>query len=370
MTPGQKFDVHMMRIALEMARRGLGSTAPNPSVGAVIADEVTGEVIARGWTQPGGRPHAEKEALRRGGELSSERARGKTMYVTLEPCAHTGRVPTCADAMQTAGLKRVVCALADPNPVVAGRGFQQLRDAGVQVDVGLLSEDAAWVTRGHVLRLTQARPFVQIKMALDSAFAIAEGDGAPVWVTSVEGRAFAHLLRAEADAILVGAGTLRADDPQLDCRLPGLADRSPDRVIVGTIGDAAHCKAFRTQDGKPRIWVASAVEGLRVPQGVAALGDVSDGKGGVKLDALLAALAKNGITRLLVEGGPRMWSSFLAAGLVDEVIVAVAPERGRGTMRTVLPTAPAAYFAKLGFSAADQFNVGPDRVQIFQRRDA
>ncbi len=267
-----------------------------------------------------------------------------------------------------AGLRRVVSALADPNPVVAGRGFQQLRDAGVQVDVGVCGDEAAWVTRGHILRQTQARPFVQVKMALDSAYQIAEGDGAPVWVTSVEGRAFAHLLRAEADAILVGAGTLRADDPQLDCRLPGLLARSPDRVIVGTVGDAAARKAFRTIDGKPRIWVASAVEGLRLPPGVSALGNVGDGKGGVKLEAVLAALAQAGVTRLLVEGGPKMWSAFLAAGVVDEVIIAVAPERGRGTMRAVLPDVPDRYFPSLGFSRADSFNAGPDRVHVFQRR--
>ena len=146
------FDRHMMAIALRVARRGLGTTAPNPSVGAVIADEASGEVIARGWTQRGGRPHAEKEALRRAGEW----ARAKTMYLTLEPCAHTGRVPTCADAMLTAGLARVVCAIADPNPVISGSGFEQLRAAGVAVEVGLVAAEARWLTLGHIMRQTQA----------------------------------------------------------------------------------------------------------------------------------------------------------------------------------------------------------------------
>ncbi|HRK18658.1 MAG TPA: bifunctional diaminohydroxyphosphoribosylaminopyrimidine deaminase/5-amino-6-(5-phosphoribosylamino)uracil reductase RibD, partial [Hyphomicrobiaceae bacterium] len=178
MSRATAFDEHMMTIALRLARRGLGATAPNPAVGAVVADETTGEIISRGWTQPGGRPHAEKEALARAGD----RARGKTMYVTLEPCAHTGRTPTCADAMVTSGLARVVCAIPDPNPIVAGRGFGQLRAAGMDVDVGLLEDEARHITLGHILRQTADRPFVQIKMALDAGGAIAEGDGAPVWV--------------------------------------------------------------------------------------------------------------------------------------------------------------------------------------------
>jgi diaminohydroxyphosphoribosylaminopyrimidine deaminase / 5-amino-6-(5-phosphoribosylamino)uracil reductase len=202
MTTGGDFDRRMMDVALRMARRGLGNTAPNPAVGAIVVDETTGEIIARGWTQPGGRPHAEKEALRRAGA----RARGLTMYLTLEPCAHTGRNPTCADAMTSSGLKRVVCAIPDPNPIISGRGFEQLADAGVVVEVGVGAEDARWITLGHILCQTEKRPFVQIKMALDANHRIALGDGAPVWVTSPEARAYAHLLRAEADAILVGAG--------------------------------------------------------------------------------------------------------------------------------------------------------------------
>ena len=220
-TERRTFDEHMMRIALRMARRGLGTTAPNPAVGVVIADEHTGEVIARGWTQPGGRPHAEKEALRR----SAGRERGRTMYVTLEPCAHTGRHPTCADAMQAAGLARVVCAIPDPNPVVSGRGFSQLRAAGIDVDVGLLAEEARWVTLGHIKRITAHRPFVQLKMALDQHGKVAAGNGAPVWVTGRDARAYAHLLRAETDGIIVGSGTVFADDPELNCRLPGMASR-------------------------------------------------------------------------------------------------------------------------------------------------
>ena len=167
------FDRQMMGIAIRMAKRGIGTTAPNPAVGAVIADEATGEVIARGWTQPGGRPHAEKEALARAGN----RARGRTMYVTLEPCAHTGRIPTCSDSVVAAGIARVVCALPDPNHIVAGHGFEQLREAGIEIDVGLFGARARWVTLGHSLRQTEHRPFVQIKMALSA-------DGRPTMRTA------------------------------------------------------------------------------------------------------------------------------------------------------------------------------------------
>jgi diaminohydroxyphosphoribosylaminopyrimidine deaminase/5-amino-6-(5-phosphoribosylamino)uracil reductase len=152
------FDAHMMAIALALAERGLGRTAPNPSVGAVIADEASGQVIARGWTSPGGRPHAETEAIARSGA----RAQGATMYVTLEPCSHHGATPPCADAVIAAGIKRVVCAIEDPDPRVAGRGLARLRAAGVKVDRGLMAPEARWVASGHVLRVTERRPFVQL----------------------------------------------------------------------------------------------------------------------------------------------------------------------------------------------------------------
>ena len=198
------FDHHMMGIALTLARRGFGTTAPNPSVGAVIADEATGEVIARGLTRPGGRPHAETQALERAGE----RARGATLYVTLEPCAHHGKTPPCADAVIAAGIRRVVIGAGDPDPRVAGEGSARMRAAGILVETGLLADEADWVTRGHILRVTEQRPFVQLKMALSAEGHVPRGKGgAPKFVTGAEARAAGHLLRAEADAILVGSGT-------------------------------------------------------------------------------------------------------------------------------------------------------------------
>lgn len=323
MAADARFDAEMMAIALRMARRGLGQTAPNPAVGAVVADEATGEIIARGWTQPGGRPHAEPEAIARAGT----RARGKTMYVTLEPCSHFGRTPPCADAIVAAGLARVVAAIEDPDPRVAGRGLDRLRAAGISVTRGVLAEEAHWVTRGHIVRVTERRPLVQLKMALNSEGLVARGSrGQPVWVTGPEARARGHLLRAEADAILVGHGTVVDDDPDLTCRLPGLAHRSPIRVIAaGHPLDLAGTRLAASARIVP-VWLmcsndtpdeataeleARGVRVFRVPS----IG------GRLWLPAVMEALVAEGITRLLVEGGPSMWRAFSNAGLVDEVVV-------------------------------------------------
>ena len=393
-TDRASFDRQMMGIAIRMAKRGIGTTAPNPAVGAVIADEATAEVIARGWTQPGGRPHAEKEALARAGD----RARGRTMYVTLEPCAHTGRVPTCADAMLTAGLKRVVCAIPDPNPVVSGRGFAQLRAQGVEVDVGLLADEARWVTLGHILRQTAHRPFVQLKMALDADGRIAAGDGAPVWVTGIEARAYAHLLRAEADAILVGSGTVLADDPELTCRLPGLGARSPDRIVLDTrLRTPASAKVYRQNTTKeriwprasvaheqplpgasvaheqPRVWIAAAIgeaerDAAALRPGHALVFDVGSRDGrALDLDGLLDTLAANGITRLMVEGGPTVWHAFLAAGFVDEACVVTAPSRAAGPSIAVIEGDHEAFFARFKLHKAQTRNLGADQLAIYRR---
>jgi len=369
----------MMEVALRMARRGLGATAPNPSVGAIIADEATGEVVARGWTQPGGRPHAEKEALRRAGE----RARGRTMYLTLEPCAHTGRLPTCADSMVAAGLKRVVCAIPDPNPVISGRGFAQLSDAGITIEVGVGAEEARFITLGHILAQTAQRPFVQLKMALDADHRIARGDGQPVWVTSPEARAYAHLLRAEADAILVGAGTVLADDPALTCRLPGLAGRSPRRVILdGALRTPATASVYSAADTVPgarypHVWLATQADEARVMasphaanRGHMTLDIHPAGSSRIVLPVLLARLAKNGVTRLHVEGGPETWAAFLAAGLVDEAIAAVSPARTTGAAVEIAGPDLEGHFAAHGLVCIERRMVGPDTIHIFRRETA
>jgi diaminohydroxyphosphoribosylaminopyrimidine deaminase/5-amino-6-(5-phosphoribosylamino)uracil reductase len=324
-------DERMMGLALRVARRVLGQTAPNPAVGAVIADEATGEIVARGWTQISGRPHAEAHALSVAGDL----ARGKTMYVTLEPCSYHGRsTPVvgkpmpCAEAILAGGMRRVVVATEDPNPEIAGRGVAVLRRAGVAVNIGVCGAEARWVTAGHILRMTRGRPFVQLKVAVSGDGLIAPGAGAPVWVTGPDVRAYAHLLRARADAVLVGRRTVDDDDPELTCRLPGLANRSPRRVILDpAFRISPQFKMFATARRVP-ILVFGAAGGAPpgYPTGVETRLVPAGADGRLDLGAVLRSLAQDGVTRVLVEGGPTISAALLAADLVDEVVIARGTE--------------------------------------------
>ncbi len=364
------FDRHMMSIALAMAQRGLGRTAPNPAVGAVIADETSYQVIARGWTQPGGRPHAEVEAIARAGA----QAHGKTIYVTLEPCSHTGVTGPCAVAIIAAGLKRVVCAVLDPDPRVSGRGVRMLREAGLEVSRGVLADEAHWITRGHILRVTERRPLIQLKMALAANGQVATGrDGRPVWVTGPAARAHGHLLRAGADAILVGAGTLRDDDPELTCRLPGLAHRSPLRVVLaGGEIPATTSKLVQSARRVPVvIVVGNDVDASRL-QPLAAIGcrivQVATVGGRPWLPAVMEALVSDGVTRLLVEGGPTMWEAFAAANLVDEIHQYRVLQNDLGPARQAAMRDLSRWAPQLGFDMVEQREVGPDGLFVFRRR--
>ena len=221
-------DESHMAQALALARRGLGTTWPNPSVGCVVVG-ASGEIVGRGVTAPGGRPHAEAVALDRAGRSATD----ATLYVTLEPCAHEGRGAACADVIAAAAPARVVIALDDPDPRTAGHGIERLRAAGIEVTEGVLPDEACEVTLGHVLRVTEGRPAVTLKLAVGSDGLVPRGEGgAPIWITGDLARAHAHLLRARTDAILVGRGTVVADNPSLTCRLPGMECRSPVRVIL------------------------------------------------------------------------------------------------------------------------------------------
>ncbi|MGB6506963.1 MAG: bifunctional diaminohydroxyphosphoribosylaminopyrimidine deaminase/5-amino-6-(5-phosphoribosylamino)uracil reductase RibD, partial [Xanthobacteraceae bacterium] len=208
-------DRRFMALALSLGRRGLGCTWPNPAVGAVLVKD--GAIVGRGWTQPGGRPHAESEALRRAGEAT----RGATLYVTLEPCSHHGKSPPCADAVIAAGISRVVSALEDPNPEVAGKGHARLRAAGIAVDVGAGADKARHDHAGHILRFTEGRPHVLLKLAISADDKAGAAGRKPIAITGEAVRDRVHLLRAQSDAIMVGIGTALADDPLLTCRLPG-----------------------------------------------------------------------------------------------------------------------------------------------------
>ena len=321
-------DFRYMQLALALGRRGQGRTWPNPAVGAVIVKD--GVIVGRGWTQAGGRPHAEPEALRRAGAA----ARGATLYVTLEPCSHFGKSPPCADAVIAAGIKRVVSAIEDPNPEVGGQGHARLRAAGIEVDVGLCKDEAARDHAGHFLRVGAKRPFVILKLALSADDRIAAAGHQPVAITGEVAKARVHLLRAQSDAILVGIGTVLADDPMLTVRLPGLEAQSPVRVVLDRAlrlpGESHLVHSAR----QTPLWVmtsdlaeapaamklgAAGAQVIRVP--------VTDGPPpGLDLKLVLSALAERGITRLMVEGGARVASSFLTAGLVDEVWLLRGPD--------------------------------------------
>ncbi|WP_050627392.1 bifunctional diaminohydroxyphosphoribosylaminopyrimidine deaminase/5-amino-6-(5-phosphoribosylamino)uracil reductase RibD [Bradyrhizobium viridifuturi] len=319
-------DLRFMQLALALGRRGLGRTWPNPAVGAVIVKD--GVIVGRGWTQPGGRPHAEVEALRRAGDA----ARGATLYVTLEPCSHFGRSPPCADAVVAAGLARVVSAIEDPNPEVGGKGHAKLRAAGIAVDVGLCAAEAARDHAGHFRRITDKRPHVILKLAVSADDKIAAHGHKPVAISGEAARTRVHLLRAQCDAILVGIGTVRADDPLLTCRLPGMAARSPVRVVLDRAlrisGDSRLVHSAR----ETPLWVmtsdlAEAPAAVKLGAAGAQVIRVAAGApAGLDLPAVLHALAEKGITRLLVEGGSRVANSFVAAGLADEIWLLRGPD--------------------------------------------
>jgi diaminohydroxyphosphoribosylaminopyrimidine deaminase/5-amino-6-(5-phosphoribosylamino)uracil reductase len=313
-------DQRYMQLALALGRRGQGRTWPNPAVGAVVVKD--GIIVGRGWTQPGGRPHAEPEALRRAGEA----ARGATLYVTLEPCSHFGKSPPCVDAVIASGISRVVSAVEDPNPEVAGKGHAKLRAAGITVDVSLCAAEAAYDHAGHFRRIRDKRPHVILKLAVSADDKIGAVGGKPVAITGDAAKRQVHLLRAHSDAILVGIGTVLADDPLLTCRLPGMESRSPVRVVLDRAlripGDSRLVHSARATP----LWVmssetaeaaaalklgAAGAQVIRVPTDLT--------KPGLELSAVLHALNDKGVSRLMVEGGARVAASFAAAGLVDEI---------------------------------------------------
>jgi len=320
-------DQRFMQLALTLGRRGQGRTWPNPAVGAVVVkDDV---IVGRGWTQPGGRPHAEPEALKHAGEA----ARGATLYVTLEPCSHVGKSPPCADAIVAAGIARVVSAIEDPNPEVAGQGHAKLRAAGITVDIGLGVVEAAHDHAGHFRRVRDKRPHVILKLAVSSDDKIATAGRKPVAITGEAAKARVHLLRAQCDAILVGIGTVQADDPLLTCRLPGMEARSPVRVVLDRSLRISGTSRLVHSARETPLWVmtsnvSEAPAAMKLGAAGAQVIRVASATTppGLDLRAVLGALAEKGITRLLVEGGARVASSFVAANLVDEVWLLRGPK--------------------------------------------
>jgi diaminohydroxyphosphoribosylaminopyrimidine deaminase/5-amino-6-(5-phosphoribosylamino)uracil reductase len=310
-------DARFMTLALTLGRRGLGNTWPNPAVGAVIVKD--GVILARGWTQEGGRPHAEVEALRR----AKKDAQGATLYVTLEPCSHKGKTPPCADAIIKAGIARVVSALDDPNPEVAGKGHEKLRTKGIAVDIGVGAEEARRAHAGHILRVTKSRPHVVLKLAISADGKAGLAGRKPVAITGEVARQRVFQMRAMNDAIMVGIGTVLADNPQLTCRLPGMAARSPVRVVLDAqlrvpLATAVVATARETPTLVIGSRKASKLAAQILEQKGCKVFRVDDEDGRLDLAAVLETLAGEGVTRLMVEGGPTLAASFVAADLVDE----------------------------------------------------
>jgi diaminohydroxyphosphoribosylaminopyrimidine deaminase/5-amino-6-(5-phosphoribosylamino)uracil reductase len=313
-------DVRFMALALALGRRGLGNTWPNPAVGAVIVKD--GFIVGRGWTQPGGRPHAEVEALRQ----AKRHAHGATLYCTLEPCSHQGKSPPCADAIIKAGIARVVSAIEDPNPEVAGKGHERIRAKGIQVDVGLCAEEARRAHAGHFRRVQKSRPYVTLKLAISSDEKVGLPGRKPVMLSGDEARNRVFQMRAQHDAILVGIGTVRADNPQLNCRLPGMLERSPVRVVLdASLKLPLATSVVATVSATP-TWVFTSRKPSDIAEDIlkqkgCKVFRVADQNGKLDLDEVLKVLAEQGITRLMVEGGPIVAASFVGADLVDEAVL-------------------------------------------------
>lgn len=328
-------DQGWMRAALALARRGLGRTAPNPTVGCIIIKD--DKVIGRGWTQPGGRPHAETMALAQAGS----EAEGATAYVSLEPCAHHGQTPPCSQALIDAKVARVVTALTDPDPRVSGRGLDMLKAAGIEVRSGVCEDEAHIVNAGFITRITKSRPFVTAKVATTLDGCVATSTGESKWITGERARAHGHMERALHDAIIVGAETYRADQPSLDCRLPGMADRSPLKFIV-----------------KGR-------KALHAPE---AFTIIESGDDWPEPAHILEQLAAKGLGRVLIEGGPTLISSFIKQDLVDRLLWYRAPmvfgADGKQAMQAMgieqIVAAPR-------FKLAAQAKLGQDSVEIYER---
>ncbi len=389
MCPAPAEDARFMALALALGRRGLGRTAPNPAVGALVVrfDDSGATILGRGWTQPGGRPHAETEALARAGTA----ARGATLYVTLEPCSHDGKTPPCTDAIAAARIASVVSAIEDPNPEVAGRGHAKLRAAGLEVRIGILAEQAARAHAGHFRRIRDGRPHVTLKLAVSadgkagrflapppadevSATAGDRVSRQPVSITGERVRDRVHLMRAMNDAILIGIGTALADDPALTCRLPGMAGRSPVRVVLdSSLKLPLESRLVRTA-GEVPVWVVTAAsadaerESALRDRGIEVIHADTSAPGRLDPTAVVRGLARRGITRLMVEGGPTVAATLIAADLVDEVALfrsaaSIGPE-GIDALEG-LPLA--ALTRPRGLHAVALEAIGPDILETFIR---
>ncbi len=343
-----------MDLALRMGRRNIGATAENPSVGCIIVKN--GEIVGRGVTAPGGRPHAETQALLQAGEA----AKHATAFVTLEPCAHHGNTPPCCDALIESGIERVVIAVCDPDPRTAGEGIARMRAAGISVDQGLCEGEGRSDLAGYLSRVERGRPWVILKLAVSADGMLAQAPGVQTAITQEAALRQSQMLRATSDGILVGAGTVRADDPSLTCRLPGLEQRSPVRLVVGAnAASLAGTLLAKTAEEVP-VWCLGAADGEGTISEIAC--NAND-EGRVDLSLVMTELATRGIGRLLVEGGAKVAKSFLEAGLVDQIVLFSAPNK----LGDDGVAAPLELITPADYMAGEPILLGVDVMRVYDR---
>jgi diaminohydroxyphosphoribosylaminopyrimidine deaminase/5-amino-6-(5-phosphoribosylamino)uracil reductase len=359
-------DPRFMVATILLGLREQGRTWPNPSVGALVVKD--GAVVGRGWTRQGGRPHAETIALADAGEA----ARGATLYVSLEPCAHHGRTPPCADAIIAAGVARVVSAMEDPNPEVSGQGHKRLRDAGIEVTENVLRDQARKAHEGHIARFSRKRPYVTLKLAVSSNGKAALAGRRPAPITGDASRDFVHRMRARYDAIAVGVGTIVSDDPLLTVRLPGMEDRSPIRIVFDSaLRMPLNTHLVMTAREVP-VWMIAEdgasqdAERTLAPHGIEVL-RVPLTDDGVDVSAALRVLAEKGITRLMVEGGPSIALALLKEGLVDRAVIFESPDPLGEDAVDALPAPHTLFLPQAGLNLRGKQGAGEDAVFLYER---
>ena len=365
-TPDDLRDATFMAAAIHYGRRGLGVTAPNPAVGCVIVKD--GVIISRGATQPSGRPHAETEALRDAGDA----ARGSTLYVSLEPCSHFGVTGPCAHAIVKAGVARVVSAIEDPDIRVAGRGHAMIVEAGIGLRVGVGAREARRANLGHIMRVTQGRPMVTLKLA-QTANGLAGVASQRLLITDEAANGRVQMMRAMHDAVMVGIGTVLADDPLLTVRLSGLEQRKPLRVVLDSaLRLPLSSKLVATAAEHPVLVICAETAGAEQQAALEAAGVMVErvmrqADGHLDLKDALTLLGKRGVTRVLSEGGPHLGASLVAQGLVEEVVLFTSPRKHEGEGIAALSSPTRAVIEGASWRVLAQGQVGPDSYVHYER---
>ncbi len=360
--------------ALALARRGLGRVSPNPAVGCILVrEDLNGRIVGRGWTQPGGRPHAETEAIRQAGHL----AKDAVAYITLEPCNHEGQTGPCSVALVNAGVKRVVVAIEDPDPRTSGAGIERLKNAGIDIVYGVMEKEATRLNTGFISKTNHHRPIFSWKIAatLDGRIATQTGDSK--WITGIAARRYGHLLRAQYDAIIVGSHTALNDDPSLTCRLPGMENRTPVRIVLSRkLRLPVTSKLVATAKTNPTIiYTRSPAQNERTNLekfGVTVIDSNIDPAGHISVTHVAADLAKRGMTRVLLEGGGTVAASFLKADLIDRIYWFSAPKViGSEGYPSLGQTGINHLVQSPAFTQHSNYGMGADNLYILDRdRDA